>query len=410
MGYLKWFAIVTGAILLSLVMIAVAGIGSSIRQTDDQQEALQPFYTPPDPLTGAPGTVIRMEPLGVSVAGGSAFRMLYVSELPDGSPAASGGMLFIPDSPVPDGGRPVVAWAHGTLGLGNACAPSRSTDPLADLTTWLPQAMQLGWVVATTDYVGIGTPGPALYLIAQSEVRDLVNAVRAARNVPDAHAGTRYVTFGHSQGGHSSVWSGHLAPSYAPELQLLGVAAAAPALELPDIIGAQWDTAAGWVIGPDVVESWPTVYPELPLEGVLSSAGLNNSNRLAYECITQAAIEGLIRQKFGQQFFVKDPLTVPEWLSAATAQTPAPLTAKMPVFIAQGTADEVVLAWPNAKVQDEWCAAGSAIDMLWMGGVTHMAAATTAGPEAVRWMADRFAGRPAPRTCDVPPPVAPMAP
>ncbi|MDI1289373.1 MAG: lipase family protein, partial [bacterium] len=280
-------------------------IGSSIRQADDQQDALQPFYTPPDPLTGTPGTVIRLEPLGVSVAGGSAFRMLYVSELPDGTPAASGGMLFIPDSPAPEGGRPVVAWAHGTLGMGNACAPSRSTDPLSDLTTWLPQAMSLGWVVTTTDYVGIGTPGPVLYLIAQSEVRDLVNAVRAARNVPDAHAGRRYVTFGHSQGGHSSVWSGHLAPQYAPELELLGVAAAAPALELPDIIRAQWDTAAGWVIGPDVVESWPAFYAGLPLEGVLSQAGLNNSNRLAYECITRAAIEVLIRQKFGQQFFVK---------------------------------------------------------------------------------------------------------
>jgi len=405
----KWVAIVVGAVLLSVVMIAVAGIGSSIVQTDREQDALQPFYTPPDPLVGAPGTVIRMEPLGVTVSGGSAFRMLYVSQLPDGTPAASGGMLFIPDSPAPAEGRPVVAWAHGTLGMGNACAPSRSTEPLSDLTTWLPQAMALGWVVTTTDYVGIGTPGPALYLIAQSEVRDLVNAVRAARNVPDAHAGTRYVTFGHSQGGHSSVWSGHLAPEYAPELQLLGVAAAAPALELPDIIGAQWDTAAGWVIGPDVVESWPVYYPGLPLEGVLSQAGLNNSDRLAYECITQAAIEGLIRQKLGQQFFVTDPLSVPAWADAAGDQTPAPLPSDLPVFIAQGTADEVVLAWPNAVVQEEWCAAGSAIDMLWMGGVTHMAAATTAGPEAVRWMADRFAGRPAPRTCDVPPPVPPAA-
>ena len=409
MRVVKWVAIVVGAVLLSVVMIAVAGIGSSIVQTDREQDALQPFYTPPDPLVGAPGTVIRMEPLGVTVSGGSAFRMLYVSQLPDGTPAASGGMLFIPDSPAPAEGRPVVAWAHGTLGMGNACAPSRSTEPLSDLTTWLPQAMALGWVVTTTDYVGIGTPGPALYLIAQSEVRDLVNAVRAARNVPDAHAGTRYVTFGHSQGGHSSVWSGHLAPEYAPELQLLGVAAAAPALELPDIIGAQWNTAAGWVIGPDVVESWPVYYPGLPLEGVLSQAGLNNSDRLAYECITQAAIEGLIRQKLGQQFFVTDPLSVPAWADAADDQTPAPLPSDLPVFIAQGTADEVVLAWPNAVVQEEWCAAGSAIDMLWMGGVTHMAAATTAGPEAVRWMADRFAGRPAPRTCDVPPPVPPAA-
>jgi alpha-beta hydrolase superfamily lysophospholipase len=265
--------------------------------------------------------------------------------------------------------------------------------------------MELGWVVATTDYVGVGTPGPSLYLVAQSEVRDLVNAVRAARNVPATHASNRYVTFGHSQGGHTSIWSGHLAPVYAPELDLLGVAAAAPALELSDILGAQWDGVAGWVLGPDVAESWPVYYPDVQLDGVLTQPALNNTARLADECIEDAAIEGLVRQKLGQRYFAVDPGSVPAWAHATTDQTPAPMPAAMPVFIAQGTADDVVLPWPNAIVQESWCKAGSAIALDWMGGVSHTAAATTAGPEAVVWIADRFAGRPAPRTCDVPPPV-----
>jgi hypothetical protein len=101
---------------------------------------------------------------------------------------------------------------------------------------------------------------------------------------------------------------------------------------------------------------------------------------------------------------------VAPWGDAASNQTPAPLPAAMPVFIAQGTADTVVLPWPNAMVQEEWCASGSAISVLWMGGISHQAAATTAGPSAVAWLADRFAGRPAPRTCDTPPPVAAQEP
>lgn len=406
MRVVKWFAIVAGAILLSLVMVAVAGIGSSIMQTDRQQEALDPFYTPPDPLPGGPGTMIRMEPLGVDVPGASAYRMLYVSERPDGTLAASGGMLFIPTTPAPAEGRPVVAWAHGTLGLGQSCAPSRSSDPLGDMANWLDQMMQLGWVVAATDYVGLGTPGPNLYLIAQSEVRDEVNAVRAARNVPEADAGSRYVTFGHSQGGHTSVWSGHLAPSYAPELTLLGVAGAAPALELPDIMNAQWDTAIGWMIGPDVVETWPDYYPDLDPRAVLTSTGQDTAEELSQECIKVSAIQGVVRQTLGERFFAVSPVTTPGWSQAVTEQTPPPMPSQMPVFIAQGTADELVLPWTTAALQEDWCAAGSTIAMLWMGGVTHQAAATTAGPEAVRWIADRFAGRPAPRTCDVPPPVA----
>jgi len=69
-----------------------------------------------------------------------------------------------------------------------------------------------------------------------------------------------------------------------------------------------------------------------------------------------------------------------------------------------------VLPWPNALLQEEWCAAGSSLSMLWMGGVNHMKAAITAGPQAITWIADRFADRPAGRTCDVPPAVAPVPP
>ena len=79
----------------------------------------------------------------------------------------------------------------------------------------------------------------------------------------------------------------------------------------------------------------------------------------------------------------------------------------MPVFVAQGTADEVVLAWPNALLQEEWCAAGSSLSMLWMGNVGHVPAAINAGPQAITWIADRFADRPVARSCDVPPAVAP---
>lgn len=410
---MRWWrttAIVLLAILTAGLMALAAGVVSSRLQTSEEQAALQPFYDAPSPLPGPPGTIIRTEPLGVDVPGATALRMLYVSERPDGTPAASGGMLFIPDSPAPPEGRPVVAWAHGTLGMGDACVPSRSTNPLQDTDNWLDQMMQLGWVVASTDYVGLGTPGPNQYLIAQSEVRDIVNAVRAARNTPQAEAGTRYATWGHSQGGHSSVWTGHLGAEYAPELELVAVAAAAPALNLPEIASAQWDTAVGWVIGSDLIESWPTYYPDLPVDAILSSQGADAGGRLSAECIKESGLEALAREKLGQQFFASDPLGQPAWKAALDEQTPPPLPADMPVFIAQGMADEVVLPWPNAMIQEAWCTAGSSLSMLWMGGISHQAAATTSGPSAVAWLDDRFAGRPVPRTCDTPPPVSAQVP
>ncbi|MBI1350073.1 MAG: hypothetical protein GC156_03025 [Actinomycetales bacterium] len=371
------------AVVITGVLVGVARVTDSIVSSREQQTALDPFYTPPDPLPSGAGTVIRREPMDLSVPGGTAQRILYVSERADGTPAASSGMIFIPTAPAPSGERPVVAWEHGTLGMGDACVPSRSSDPTADMVTFLGPMMEQGWVVVATDYVGLGTPGPNQYLVAQSEVRDVVNAVRAARNIPEADAGDRYVTFGHSQGGHSSIWTGHLGPEYAPELRLLGVAAAAPALNLPEIAAAQWNTPVGWVIGSDLIESWPTFYPDLPVDGILTTAGQDNTQRLAAECIKASGLEALIREKLGQQFFSVDPTTVPSWDGALREQTPAPLPADLPMFMAQGTADEVVLPWPNAMVQKTWCAAGSDLTVLWMGNVNHMDAAKVSGPAAV---------------------------
>lgn len=394
---------------IGVVMLVVRTLAGRV-ETDHRQEQLAAFYEPPSPMPQELGTLVRSEKLDVTVPGATAYRILYVSERADGTRAVSGGMVFVPTAPAPAGGRPVVAWAHGTLGQGDACAPSRSANPLQDTANWLDQMMSFGWIVVSTDYVGLGTPGPNMYLVAADEARDVVNSVRAARSFPGADAGTRFAVWGHSQGGHSSLWTGHLAQSLAPELTLVGVAAAAPAAELEPITSAQWSTVVGWVIGPEILVSWPMAYPGLPVEGVVSQEGRDNYQRLAEQCVLPTAIEGYARETFRQTFFTEDPSQDPRWRTATQDQTVPVMPASMPVFVSQGTADTVVLPGPNALLQKEWCRAGSTLTMLWMGGVNHNDAAVNSGPSAVAWIADRFAGRPAGRTCDVPPPVpAPAA-
>jgi len=403
-GILLLAALVTG------VVFGVASVMGQRTKAQDLQASLDPFYTPPSPLPTDPGTVIRVEPLTFddsmfTVEGGTAYRMLYVSARPDGTTAASGAMVFVPDVPAPEGGRKVVAWAHGTVGMGVACAPSRNPNGTEDMAGWLEQMMSLGWVVVATDYVGLGTPGVELYLVAEAEVSDVVNSVRAIRNWGEADAGSSYAVYGHSQGGHTSLWAGHLAEQIAPELDLIAVAAAAPAAELPEIVGAQWDTAVGWVIGPEATIAWSAMNPDLPIEGVITGAGIDNTERLADECIAPAALEGLLRDGLGGQYYTIDPMDSPPWANVVREQTPDPLPADMPVMVAQGTADQVVLAWPNALLQKEWCAAGSTLTMLWMGEIDHLAAAKTAGPQVVTWLSELFDGKPATAACNGPIPV-----
>jgi hypothetical protein len=52
--------------------------------------------------------------------------------------------------------------------------------------------------------------------------------VRVAGELPGAGGGKKFVVWGHSQGAHAALFTGLIAKSYPPELDLLGVAAAAP--------------------------------------------------------------------------------------------------------------------------------------------------------------------------------------
>ena len=96
----------------------------------------------------------------------------------------------------------------------------------------LREMIERGYIVAATDYPGLGTTGPHPYLVGVSEARAVIDFVRAARSIENNDAGNRFTVGGYSQGGQAAVFTGMIAKTYAPELDLLGVAAAAPATNL----------------------------------------------------------------------------------------------------------------------------------------------------------------------------------
>jgi hypothetical protein len=407
MKSLKVPAIVVAVLVVAGITAWVVDVALPERRNANYQATLEPFYTPPSPIPAAPGTLIRSEPLGVSVPGANAYRILYVSQSPSDQPVVSSGLLFVPTSTVPASGRPIVAWAHGTVGLGPSCAPSRSQAPLDLIGGWVQQMVGYGWIVVATDYAALGTPGESHYLVGESEARDVVNSVRAARQFPNAGAGTLWAVWGHSQGGHSALWTGALASRLAPELQLVAVAAAAPAAELVALVSAQWDKPIAWVIGADVALAWPFVYRDLRLAPVLSRPALSTYRSLANDCIQDVALAVAVRTRLGETFFAFDPKNDSAWQRVMTAQTPTPLPASLPVYLAQSTADNVVLPDSTALLQRKWCAAGSTLTMQWMGQVSHHYSGEASGPAVATWLFERFAGAPATSTCNVPPPVAP---
>lgn len=411
MSRLKTSLIVLLALLAATLMTISALFIARLVETDRTQSALDGFYDPPAQFDPTPGTLVRSELLDVDVPGATAYRILYVTTDQNSQPAVASGMAFLPSAPAGDRPRKIVAWTHGTTGQGDACAPSRSSNPISQLTEFLPGAISAQWIVTAPDYLGLGTPGIEQYLLKEQEVRDTVNSVRAAQMLPSAQAGNTYAVFGHSQGGHTALWTGHLGEKFAPELNLIAVAAAAPAAELRSIIERQWQSVIGWVIGSEVMRSWPVVYPDLPVDSLISRSAALNYNRMAQECITDAALEGEIRQGiFNEDFFTSNPVSDPLWSKALMDQTPPALPSELPLMLIQGTADQVVLAEPNAQLQQNWCAAGSTINALWLGGVDHMQAAQIGAPSVVAWLSEIFDGAAPRNTCDIPPPWSSLTP
>ncbi|MHB8967666.1 MAG: lipase family protein [Thermoleophilia bacterium] len=379
-------------------------------KTEERQEVLEPFYTPSDPLpfTG-PGQVLKQEELGVDVPGGTGLRVLYLSELADGTAVVTSGMVFYPSTPSPEGGRPVVAWSHPTVGMGEQCAPSRSDAPLSDMT-WLDEMLKRGWVVTATDYAGLGTPGTEHYLVGRDEARDVINSVRAVRQLPQAAAGSRYAVWGHSQGGHAALFTAMEADAYAPDLQLVAVAAAAPAAELTALFNEQYQSVAGWVIGPEVLVSWPLTYTHLDIDDVITDKGREKYEEMAADCLKKAGEEALARNILKEDFFRQNPMEERSWYDAAVRETAAPMAPGRPLLIIQGLDDKVVLPNTTALYVMKSCQAGSDVTTLWLEGVDHEKAAAVGGPTAVFWLEDRFNGKPTSNSCGQIMPISPANP
>ena len=403
----------TGILVALGVIAAAIGLSALAHRVaeDRRQDALDAFYAAPAGFENAePGALLRVESLPEAVVdGATAYRILYRTVRQDGSPAVSGGIAYVPTRPAPESGRPVLAYAHGTIGLGRSCAPSRRREPVGPGREWLPLAARLGFAVVAPDYAGLGTAGPPQYLLGRSEAQDVVNAVRALDDVPGAKPERRWAVMGHSQGGHTALWTADLAGELMPERELVGVGAIAPAADLARIVQAQWSTGVGWGVGAEVYASWPAVTPGVPYDRVVSSAGRRWYRPVADACLGEGipvpAIAAIIAAGLGVPFFDGDPVRDPAMYEAVAEQTPTPPPDGLPLMVVQGTGDAVIPPSATAALQEEWCAAGADLTMVWLGGVGHIQALPTGAVTVVPWLYGRFS-EPAPEpSCAWPPPV-----
>jgi dienelactone hydrolase len=349
------------------------------------------FYTVPDPLVPAPpGTLIRVQPIaGDADRATESTRVMYHSRDVLDRDRAVTGVITVPRAPAPAEGWPVVAWAHGTTGLTSICAPSRN----------LTRAPTFGinGVGVATDYIGLGPLGERhAYLSGASEGHSVIDAVRAARHLASADVSTRWLAIGHSQGGHAALFTNQLGESYAPELDLLGTVAIAPAAVLDQTFGPA-DQIVPRMVGIMALYGIATDHPELDVNDYVSAAAAEHEHIIDEGCTAEIVTE-MLEVPF-DTFYDHDPITTEPAKSIVAENDPGRVRVDAPLLLVQGDADTWVVPARTDALRSRLCTVGQVVDLVTVKGATHDSVVAQGGAAITTWLEGRLANTPAPDTC-----------
>jgi hypothetical protein len=327
--------------------------------------------------------------------GSHAARVLYGSTRADtGAATVVSGTVFAPAGTPPPGGWPVIAYGHGTTGIYEQCAPSLSSTLLLQAPA-VGGLLQAGFAVAFADYEGLGAPGIHPYLDSRTAGLNVIDSVRALRaTFPDVSE--RWAAIGHSQGG-AAVWAAdEQAGTYAPELDLVGAVAVAPAADVTGIV----DKAVDGTLTPEqlatlqtLLTSMERVYPDFDADDFRRGTAVGNWG-LVGPCVASIPESVQTGEMASAPTQAVNQLS---WILQRWALPQRQLSA--PLSIVYGTADQYVDEQWTTDAITRACALGDSMnfrlqpekghaDLDWIG--------------QLYWLRDRFQGMPITSDCPAP--------
>ncbi|EOM75269.1 lipase [Rhodococcus rhodnii] len=421
-----------GRITVALAAAVVATLAGAVPAA--AQGPVSFYETPAETSAAEPGTILRTEPGRIAVSvptpdgafPATATKLLYRSTgARDVANAVSGTYLEPSLAWRGDGPRPLVAFAPGTQGQGDQCAPSRQLEQLVTYTPPLDvfteyeilsigALLSQGIAVVVTDYDGLGTEGIHTYVNREAGGHAVLDAARAARVLPgtsltdDSPVGL----WGYSQGGGAAASAAELAPTYAPELTLAGTYAGAPPADLEATLRQIDGTFLTGAIG-YTVNGLAQAYPEYAdtIDAVFSDAGKAMLADVAGQCVAETGLRYGFRStaEFMQS---GEPLDVvlsglPDVQALLAEQRIGTALPDSPVLIQHGTQDDIVPFGQGRQLAVDWCEQGADVQfsvnpappILPGAAVGHVVPLLGGLPEAVAYLNDRFDGVPAPNNC-----------
>ncbi len=370
---------------------------------------VSPFYTWTGDIPDQPGRMLRTEPLEPTLGqarAGQQFRILYSStDGMDGkTPVVVSGAFFEPTGTPPAGGWPLIAWAHGTTGMADICAPSweaRSYRDVRYLNTWLGQ----GYAVVATDYQGLGTPGPHPYLAVRPEAYSVLDSARAVLHGFHEVA-NRIVIVGQSQGAGAAFATAGFAPGYAPDLDIRGSVATGIPYLTPDILRAPPPRS------PEPERPDRTVAYELyiGLMAQQSHPSLRARDLFAARAVpvSELARTACLPSLFGDVLSAglnwENAFNTPGYLAAFASVLPAmeypTLKLRQPIFIGTGEQDHDVRPARQLALVKNACAAGSVVEAHLYAGLNHSETVNASLKDSLPFVRKVLAGEPVAPVCE----------
>ena len=320
---------------------------------------------------GKPGTLLAKTPLDPSItlsSAGEAYRILYATKDVHGRPAVSTGAIFLPKRKAPAKGYPVLAWAHGTTGLGDGCTPSALPRSERD-TTYLNHWLNQGYAIVATDYAGLGTPGLMSYLSGEVEAQSVADSVIAAQQTGLPLSRT-WAIVGQSQGAGAALNAARRATAMTrgSGLDYRGVVATGAPANIEHVV---WQAGPG--IPPVALPSGLTVYasyilagfadarPDLHAERLLSARGkqvLRKAEKLCYAEMSEA-----VKGEVVGDWFTRPISSVPGVQAALVDYMATPYRGyDRPIFLGQGLLDIDVPAISAGSLYAQMVAAGQPVE------------------------------------------------
>ena len=420
-------------LVLTMIVWFSIGPGSGFAEAQLQTPA---FYEAASKLRpqGALGQIVGQESIPTPVAGAQAWRIAYISSDVSGRKTIVTGLVVAPVGLAPAGGRPIMAWAHGTTGTAENCGPSQVLNPARELNeyflmdgdSWtdygLPNVeafIKEGYVVVATDYQGLGGGGRHQYAVAASQARDVINSIRAASSMKASGAGNKAIIYGWSQGGGATIAAASL-PDYiarqgtaSDNILLLGFVALAPFDTAVLAAGTPPDQSDSEKLMAELtakfsdnvfnfthfaMNMWGTqaAFPDLSLNDLFTDDGTKAVDRVFSNKCMHAAADTL-NYAYSSEYKTllnPQPKNTLAWTAALVRSSVVPVQPVAPVIIYWGTKDTVVPPVMGKLYQDQMCKLGGNVERIQLAGEqTHFSTPVASAPLYLTWVKDRVAGR-----------------